>query len=201
MALATFNDLKTAIATELGRTDLTSVIPDLILRCEAKLRRRLHTLDMETKTTSFSIDGEYVNVPTGFMGVKSFQTTYGGNRYPIKPMPEEQQTDHYVTTGPPLFYSVVGSQFRFSPAPDATYPATLVYDTKLVGLATTSPNWILTDYPDAYLYGSLAEAEAYLSNDPRILVWKTGFDQCIAEINNMDKRKRWSGPALQIRPG
>lgn len=204
MAINTGTTLHTAIANWLARTDLTSRIPEFIVLCEAKLRRELRALDMETTTTSFSINAEFVNVPTSFLAVRSFQTSLGGRRYSLKLLPDEAQTNNYPDTGAPQFYSVVGSQFRFAPRPDATYTATLVYYLAFTALNPTpgsDTNWILTNHPDAYLYGSLLEAEAFLQDDPRLPLWKTGYDEVIASIKKSNRMNRWSGPGLAQVPG
>jgi len=37
--------------------------------------------------------------------------------------------------------------------------------------ASNANNWILTSYPDVYLYGALLEASPYLVEDERVNVW------------------------------
>ena len=201
MSISTYAELQSAVANWLARSDLTSRIPEFIALCEAKLNREIRAVDQDTKNTSFSINAEYVNVPSGFLQAKSFEASLGGRRYSLKLMPDEMQTDRYNDTGAPIFYSVVGSQFRFAPAPDATYTATLVYYTSIVGLATTSPNWVLTKHPDVYLYGSLLEAEGFIQDDARLAVWKRGYDEGIAGIRGSNNRNRWGCPGLAARPG
>lgn len=202
MAITSYAELQTACGNWLARTDLSSRIPEFIALCEAKLNRELRAQDQETKNTSFSINAEYVNVPSGFLAVRSFQTSTGGSRYSLQVMPDELQSDKYPTgTDRPIYYSVVGGQFRFAPIPDATYTATLIYYTKLVPLATTSPNWLLTAHPDIYLYGSLLEAEAYMFDDPRLAIWKRGYDEGMASLRRSHNSNRFAGPGLVTRSG
>ncbi len=202
MALANYTDLQAACTTWLARTDLSSRIPEFIALAEAKMNRQLRALDQETKSTSFSITGEFVNVPTSFLQVRSFMLSISGGRRSLKYLPPEQMEDKYgTTTGCPVYYSVVGGQFRFAPIPDTTYTATLVYYVTIPPLASNSTNWLLTAHPDAYLYGSLLEAEGHLQNDERLPVWKQGYDEAIANIKSSNNRNRWGGPGLQIRPG
>ncbi len=202
MAITTATELNTALANWLARTDLTSRIPEFVALAEAKMNRQLRALDQETKSTSFSITGEFVNVPTSFLQARSFMTSAGGLRYSLKYLPPEQMEDKYVSgNAAPRFFCVVGGQFRFTPIPDATYTATLVYYVTIPPLASNSTNWLLTAHPDAYLYGSLLEAEGHLQNDERLPVWKQGYDNAIADIKGSNNRNRWGGPGLQIRPG
>jgi len=41
----------------------------------------------------------------------------------------------------------------------------------------------LQDAYPAYLYGALSHAEGYLMNDPRIGLWKSKFEECLAQLN------------------
>ena len=71
---------------------------------------------------------------------------------------------------------------------------------KVPSLGSTRPtNWILLNAPDIYLYGSLLEAEAFLQNDPRIQLWKQGFDQAVADLQLQDEKDRHSASSLMIR--
>lgn len=202
MAITSYAELQTAVANWLGRADLTSRVPEFIALCEAKLNRELRAIDQETKNASFSINDEYVNVPSGFLEARLFQVTANGRRFALKQLSLEQQTNRYKDgAGTPESFAVVGGQFRFGPIPDTTYTATLIYYTAIVALATSSPNWVLTNHPDVYLYGSLLEAEGFLQDDNRLPVWKAGYNEGVATLREAHLRKRWGGGALAISPG
>ena len=64
---------------------------------------------------------------------------------------------------------------------------------------TITTNWILANAPDIYLYGSLMEAEAFLQNDPRIPLWKAGYDEASLELQLQDDKDRHSGSALTVQ--
>src|SRR5678815_568345 len=117
MAIGTGAELVTAIQTWCARSDLSARAPEFVSLCEGMLRADLvDIIDQETKTTSFSITGEYVNVPTGFEGVRSFHSTRAGVRFPIDFMPEATMDARFDgTTGIPIYYCNVAGTFRFSP--------------------------------------------------------------------------------------
>jgi hypothetical protein len=92
MALATYTDLLTQLATSAIRTDQTSNWPNFIALCEAEMARVLVSgklptpgglMDlggrtppqMETMTAAFSIDAEYEDKPADLLAVKGFQIT------------------------------------------------------------------------------------------------------------------------------
>jgi hypothetical protein len=184
----TYAGLQTEAASYLGRADLTAIIPTFIALAEAKFNRTLRTRDMITKDAAFSITGEYVAVPTGFLEVKAFMLN-ASPRKALTFMPDDTQVDMYPTSNEtPLFYSIVGSNFRFAPVPSTTATATLTYYKAITALATTSPNWLLTSHPDIYLYGTLMEAAPYLHDDSRIGLWAAGLRECVSQLKTQDAR-------------
>lgn len=209
MAISTYSELQTAIANWLARSDLTSRIPEFISLCEAKLQRELRARDMETRNEGFTITGEYVAVPTDFIEARAFMLQ-GNPRKALKFMPIETQTDHFTTAagfgGQGVFasndsyYCVVGKFFRFGPVPTTNFASTLTYYAKIPALGTsTATNWVLTDHPDAYLYGALLESTAFLQDDARIALWKQGYDMAVASIKKVGDRGRWGGNAMASR--
>ena len=66
----------------------------------------------------------------------------------------------------------------------------------LSGSAPT--NWVITNAPDVYLYGTLLEAEPFLMNDARVQLWATAFKQSITDIQEQDNKDRHSGSALRV---
>ena len=56
-------------------------------------------------------------------------------------------------------------------------------NTRIVPLsAGTDTNWLLTNYPDIYLYGSLIESAPYLRDDQRIGLWQSEYDRRADEL-------------------
>ena len=58
MALATYSDLKTAVANYLARSDLTAVIPDFVRLAETRLRRELRIRQMLQVVTTSTVSGD-----------------------------------------------------------------------------------------------------------------------------------------------
>ena len=66
----------------------------------------------------------------------------------------------------------------------------------LTALAPT--NWVITNAPDVYLYGTLLEAEPFLMNDQRVQLWATALTQSITTLQEQDNKDRHSGSALRV---
>jgi hypothetical protein len=198
----TYTTLLAEVASYLGRSDLTSTIPTFVQNAQIRINRDVRAREMVTKNTSFSINAEYVNVPSDFLEVKHFYITSSSPRKSLEPMDAGGMTDDYTTSGQPKYFSVESTQFRFSPTPDATYTATLIYYAKPATLATTSQetNTLFpTVAPDLYLYASLLEAESFIANDPRLAVWSQAYERGVASLNAATKGSRHGGP-LTTRP-
>jgi hypothetical protein len=197
LSLATYADLKAAIATLINRTDKTAVIPDWIAMAEAALNRDLNCRQMYAINSAFSITGATVAVPTGFAGVRGFHL----NTSPVTPLRyvqpvglDDQVDQARVAAGPPRNYTIIGDNFLFSPTPDSTYAATLTYRTRLTALsADGDTNWLLTLYPDAYLYGAAIHSAPSLRADARLATWSTIYERIVADINAQSVRETY-GP-------
>lgn len=195
MALSTFSELKTSIASWLHRADLTSNIPDFITLCEAKFNRTLRISTMETRVTA-TLDQQYENVPTDFLEMRTIQIT-GSDGNILEYVSPASFNHVYKTTdtGIPKLYTIIDGTIGFAPAPASSYTMEMVYYKRIPALSDSqTTNWMLTNHPDVYLYGSLAEAEAFIKNDPRIEVWKSQYERAVMQVREADERARWSGP-------
>ena len=79
--------------------------------------------------------------------------------------------------------------------------AEIDYFQKIPALSTeTTSNWLLDRHPDVYLYGSLVEAQPYLHNDKRVVLWKALFTEAVEQLISEDHKKRWGGSQMRVRP-
>lgn len=184
MAITTYAELQTAVGNWLNRSDLSSRIPEFIALAEARLSRKIRVPDMLTRNDSFTIDSQYETVPTGFLGAKRFVIS-GTPVTALEYITPEEMAEKRVwlnSSGKPIYYTVAGGNFEFLPTPATAYTASILYYQAITGLATTSPNWLLTSHPDIYLYASLVAAEPYVMNDERVVLWKAQLDEALAEL-------------------
>ena len=205
MALSTYTELKSAIANWLNRSDLTTEIgDDFIKLVESEYNSKLRIKAMLTSKTDYSVDAETVAVPTGFLQVRDFYIVQGTNKYSLTYMPPTQmdQVKGGSTTGRPNVYTILGTNFRFAPTPDATYTATINYYKAIDALSgSTATNWILTNHPGVYLYGSLYHAANFLGGiEPNKLQnWLQLYQTGLERIERNDREDQWSGSPLQTR--
>jgi len=202
MAYTTYSDLKTSVANYLGRSDLTSVIPDFILFAEIRLARELRTRQMlEIATTTTTAGDATIALPSDFLEIRDI-FVQGNPRMPVTYLsPSAFTRDARADeSGLPVFYTILESEILFAPKPDTAYTIEVLYYGKPVVLSNANTsNVFLVNYPDALLYGSLLEAEPYLINDVRSQTWGGLFDRAIKNIQDSDQNSEYSGVPLQMR--
>lgn len=201
MAITTYSELQDAIAKWLIRTDLTTRIPDFISLCEATMQRLLTTADMEVSTTlTTTANSPLVALPTGFNGVRRLRILKTNYYDDVQIVTLEPSLYDGTIPAPPVVASIVGSNLYLKPTPDSAYSLPLDYYAKFTPLSGSSAtNWILTNHPDAYLYGSLLQSAPYL-NDSRLSIWREAFQAVIDQINTEDKRIRFGQMKLRVDP-
>lgn len=185
MALATYADLKAAIARWLRRSDLSDVIPDLIVLAEATMNRELETV-LQRAEQAITITAAPVGKPAGFKSSIAMRLTSGVCTPILEWTPAEMSAAKAVPVvlqGYPQRFCSIGSQFEFYPVPDGSYTAQIIFEGGFTPLSDANPsNWILAGHPDAYLYGALSEGSAFAKNFDNASAWKGEFDRVIDEI-------------------
>jgi len=206
MALDTYDNLKAEIAEWLNRQDLTAKIPTFITLTETQIERTLRVRQMMART-SLTVDAQYEDLPADYLALHNAQL----NTTPVQELQyvplnelDKVRARYYNTTGRPRYYSIVGDQIEFAPAPDTSYDGEIVYYQKIDRLGdATQTNWLLEDYPDLYLFGALMNAAPYLEDDPRVAMWGQGMQNILEDIRIADERGRAAAGSpikMRIRP-
>jgi hypothetical protein len=199
MALNTFAGLKATIADYLNRDDLTTIIPSFISIAEAKFNRKIRVRQMVTRAEG-QIETAFFAYPADWLSIKEFQLNTNPItklEYVTETYANELRSNQYISTGKPLFYTIVGSQLEFIPTPDATYSAELTYYAKIPALSdSNTSNWLLLYAPDLYLYGALIEATPYLKDDERLATWSQLYTNSLGDIEVADQRASASSTSV-----
>jgi hypothetical protein len=156
---------------------------------------------MESKQTASTVAGQQnLALPARFVQMRNVQI----NTSPVTPM-------QYVTpeifdrlyggssSGTPKFYTVIANELQLGPTPDSVQTIEMLFYETFQALSDANPtNWVITNAPDIYLYGSLMEAEPFIMNDARLPLWATGFQTAVGDIQEQDNKDRHSGSALRV---
>ncbi len=201
MALTNYSELKTAIANWLDRSDLDDRIPEFIQLAEARHRRDFKIRRMETRVTASTIaDTEYYSLPDNFVAMRNIQLNTDPKTALEYMTPEQMdRVRGGSTTGKPKAYSIIGNNFQLRPIPDGVYQIEMLYFKYFTALSdSNTTNDVLTDFPDLYLYGSLAETSPFLMQDERLAVWSSLYKEGVRTANESAQRGRVSAAPLQM---
>lgn len=203
MAFSTYSTLQTAVGSWLNRSDLSAYIPDFIALAEERIYRDLRVKAMETALSSTIASG-VIAVPSDYIELKLAYID-GSPAYLLERTSLEEIYARYPTRssqGKPLYIAREGSNFIFGPYPDGAYTVKGVYYARLAALSSTNTsNWLTTAAPSLLLFGALCEAEPFLHNDPRVVLWESKFAQQLTAANRQDKREGRSGSSMTMSAG
>lgn len=198
MSLDTYANLKTELAAWAGRSDLTSYLDSYIDMFEAWCNRNLRVRQMEGEATS--VASEYMDLPNDFVELRDIQWQGSPRRQLSYVTPEYADLyDSSGAAGTPRYYTIVGNQIRLVPAPDATTTIRISYWQKVPALSgSNTTNWLLTAFPDAYLYGCLLHARMFVSDEGRAAAIDAGWQRVMQELQ-ASGRKSNTGGSLAVK--
>lgn len=190
MALTNYTDLQAAIASWMVRTDMTPVIPDFITLFEATANRKLRVRQQETVATLTPVSG-VAALPTDYLAWK--RMTWSGDTSRELDYVHPSMLKAMYPTAPsdiPRSWTIEGSSIVVRPVDDTDL--SFLYYAKIPALAA-GPNWLMTEHPDLYLFGSLVEAQAYNLDAEKAALWKARRDELFDEVEKLDGQTR--GPS------
>lgn len=195
MSITNYSELKTALANWSKRTYLTAMMGDFIALAEADMQARLKTVDFETLSTVAVVDGAGT-VPSGFLGARSVY--WDGNlANPVKYLPPAQFDALRNRSGLPQFFTIIRDQILT--IPQNTGNLIITHKSRFVPLSDVAPtNVLLTDFPDVYLHGSLAQLYTYVFDVNMATLHGGLFDNAVKRIIKDNNDRKYGGP-LQVR--
>jgi hypothetical protein len=184
----------------LARSDLAADVPGFIQNWEERFFRQPKNfgawMDADLSST---IASSVIAVPSGFL---AFRNVYvdGSPASRLDKVSPEQLYGRYPRGGDtsrPVWIARVGSEFVFGPAPDSAYTIKGKYRAKPTALRSyasdAAAHWLIVNAPDLVLYGSLAEAEAFVKNDSRIATWKALYADALRDYRDLWFEQELSG--------
>jgi hypothetical protein len=190
MSITTYEELKTAIQSWQHRSDLNSVVGDFVTLAEAKFNRRIRARQQEADFTGTPTNYE-IAIPADFLAVRKLWRTSDKEELVQKPL---DVVRWYQEGGESTAYAIGDAIVT-----DGTSALTGVYFTKIAALsASNTTNWLLTAYPDVYLFAGLAEVAFYVKDKESAAMWTARADSIIAEINRTSHKDQFSGPVRVV---
>jgi hypothetical protein len=190
MSISNYNELKTAIASWLARDDLTAFIPDFITLFEASACRELRVRPAETTATITPTSGAAA-LPADFLAMRRLTWAGSPNR-DLEYVHPAWLAQNYPTSaaGMPAIYTIEGGTVKVRPVSDM--PIDLLYRAKTPAVSGAL-NWLFTNHPDVYLFGSLAEAYMFNKDPENAALWEGRRDKVYLSIKGADFHYREIG--------
>lgn len=199
MAITDYDSLQASVANWLHRSDLAPMIPDFITMAEAHLSCDLDARSMEARTTiAVTAGNAYVTLPPDMLEMRRLVVQTDPVRVLKYATPDQLSTDYAVSmSGAPAVFAVIGSQIQLAPTPDSDYTLEITYQQRIPALSSSNTvNWLVTSFPNAYLYGALCAAQPYLVNDARLPTFQALYKEAVNGINGIDW---YSGSTMRVR--
>jgi hypothetical protein len=201
MTIENFGQLKTSVADFLNRDDLTAVVPAFVKLAEASFNRRIRSHRQITRA-SITIDAQFEALPADWL--ETIRLTMDAN--PVRVLTQismddltRYRTERADTTDAPAYFAHNGLDIELFPRPSDSYTGEITYFARITSLADDADaNWLLTNHPDAYLYGALVHSAPYLKDDPRLTVWAALLQNAMDEIELESAGARYGSP-LRMR--
>lgn len=210
-AINNLSSLRLALADWVARTELSDSQLDLFINAAEleiihgvydvtgrALMGPLRCHSMETTNESFPLTGEFTNLPSGFLGVRTIKLN-GSSGVELKyatPAVFAATALSTDTSSFPKAYTIEGGQLRVGPNASASDTLFMTYYTSPPNLVTAGENWICTNYPMAYLYGALRHLGVYIGMDGRLQYFSAAFMSQLASLHGNEKALQFSGTAL-----
>ncbi len=209
MALdGTYTGLLASLADWSDRSDMSAVFPDCVALFEANANTEgaIRTQFNRIETTQVTgIAQNYISTPSDFLAVDSAIIVKSGGQY--ESLTSFGSASAMYTAYPnsalapsqPKGFINLASKLELGPVPDAVYSIRLYYYQKIPALVTNSSNWLLTNFPQIYLFGSLVASESYLGTDQAISKWGNLYDNAIQKLQGSVDRNKYGGSALKVQ--
>lgn len=195
MAISTYGELKTAIASWLHRSDLTSVIPDFVRLAEAELRRDVRIPSMQLEAAGSLTAGNFT-LPADFLEAK--RLTIGNQELSYITVEEFQRLTRNGYSAV-HYYIRVGQQVRVLNGGTSAY--SLLYWAKFAALTLdVDTNWLLTNAPDLYLWKSCEKGAIYTRNAEVGDRFRAMYSDALGELMRSERESEYSGSILEIHP-
>lgn len=194
MSITNFTELQTAFDNWENDTIAQARYPEFIALFEAWANSRIRT-NLQITSTNLTMSDGNGTLPSDYLEYRRVtrltaipqDMTYVTPAYLQIIYPDTiQQIFPVQQRIPSAFFTIENLTLKVRPKDDSSQVQVLYY-AKIPALTAAAPtNWLLTNYPNAYLFGSLMEAELYRRNYERAAMWKGRRDEILADIYDAD---------------
>lgn len=193
MALSSYSDLKSSIQSWMfDRSDLATDAGDFIALCEAELNHVLRTRRQIT-ITELTLDSDSRSaLPDDYLEFRRV-TALTSPRRTLDLVAPNYRDDTYPFrhSGYPSVFTIDGDGILVLPA--TTSGIELEYFAKIAALSeSATSNWVLEQFPNIYLYGSLKHAAIFIGDEGRMQQMGSLFNGLLDALVVSERAALWS---------
>lgn len=188
MALSNYDELKSAVADWLERSDLASRIPDFIALAEVTLnedfRGRMNEVNVGLAATAgartVALPADFTEAVSVWVDGCATELTF------VDPALLRVQAGQ----GRPAFWTIEAGDLAFERPCDQAYSFTLRYLKKFQLTDAQPTNPILSAYPNLYLFGALIEAAPFIRDADLLGLFTGKYDQAMDRATDKEHANR-----------
>jgi hypothetical protein len=189
MAISNYGELKAKLSRYLFNQRFVADYDDYATMFEADANSRLRVLPMETSVLLTTSNGD-VALPSDYLAWRTVRPTVDNPTAPAAIPPYDELDYVHPAYLPPVgrgfdrLFTIEGNTFKVRPVDDRTGAYEFHYYQKIPTLVGSdlNSNWLLTEYPNAYLFGVMVEAAGQGRNVEMAQLYKARRDEVIEEI-------------------
>jgi len=184
MDITNFGELKAALSTYLFHQRFVAQYDLATKLFEKAANRRLRVRPMETSTLLTTAAGT-VALPSDYLAWRTVLWTGNTPYVELDYVHPAYLQSTQVTSDPgnPRVFTIEGSNLKVRPTDDThDYEFHYYQSISTITTADATTNWLLTTYPDSYLFGALVELGALMRNTEMAQLYKARRDEAFAEI-------------------
>lgn len=209
MAINNLATLQAAIIDWVARTDLSiAVINNFIDLAENEIINGvydetgrvivppLRVKAMEFRDPTFFLSGEYTDLPARFLGFRAVRFNANPDHKLEYVTPAVYDSKYVGQDTSALVYTIESGQLRVGPSASASDTLDVIYYQYPDVLTVANTNWLITTYPNVYLYGALRHLAIYCGMDSRLGFFQSSFLSTLAGLHAAQKSIAYSGVTL-----
>ncbi len=155
---------------------------------ESRINRDIRVSDME-KELSGDMDDFDIELPSDYRQIKSVIVDGQYLQYLSPPLGLQGEHCGYTQIGNKLrLFIQGGNQYR------------IIYYASVPSLSDdVQENWLLSKYPEVYLYATLLESAPYIKDDARAQTWAMAYQNAIGTVMQQEEKQRFGDATLVIK--
>ena len=194
-----------------GDADTLAQKDNFLRLVESKINHKLQVMEKEAPLSIAVIAGtKNYPLPADYGSLRSIEWVSGDRHVPMSLITPELHDDIIdqptlaVTTNlysHPFIGYVIKEDRRIYVTQDLQQGDIKgTYLQRVPELTSGAPNnWVSDDFPDAYIFGMVAEIKAFSKNNEGFVLWDGRFKEALSDIEDDDAHQKWSGTPMRMR--